>query len=52
MVADRRDNKGLSTPKGYTCRFQPQKVRYLRVTQTHNLANTGRHLVEVMAYEE
>ena len=52
MVADRRDNKELSTAEGYTCRFEPRPVRYLRVTQTHNSANTGRHLVEVMAFEE
>ena len=52
MVADKRDNKELSTAEGYTCRFEPRKARYLRVTQTHNSANAGRHLVEVMAYEE
>ena len=52
MAADRRENEELSTAKGYTCRFEPRKVRYLRVTQTYNAANTGRHLVEVMAYEE
>jgi hypothetical protein len=51
-VADRRDNKEFSTAKGYTCRFDPRKVRYIRVTQTANSANTGRHLVEVMAYKE
>ncbi len=51
-VADRRDNKEPSAAKGYTCRFDPRQVRYLRVTQTANSANTGRHLVEVMAYEE
>jgi hypothetical protein len=50
-VADRRDNTELSTAKGYTCRFDPRPVRYVRVTQTANSANTGRHLVEVMAYE-
>jgi len=52
MAADRRANKGLSTPKGYTCEFAPGKARYIRVTQTHNSANPGRHLVEVMAYEK
>jgi hypothetical protein len=51
-VADRRDNKELSTAKGYTCRFDPRPVRYIRVTQTTNSANTGRHLVEVMAFEK
>jgi len=50
-VADRRDNTQPSTAEGYTCRFNPHPVRYIRVTQTHNSANTGRHLVEVMAYE-
>jgi hypothetical protein len=52
LVADRRDNKAPSTAKGYSCRFEPREVRYIRVAQTHNSANTGRHLVEVMAYEE
>ncbi len=52
IVADRRDNKEPSTARGYTCRFAPRPVRHLRVTQTHNSANTGRHLVEVMAFPE
>lgn len=52
MLADRRDNKQLSTRQGVTCRFPPQPVRYLRVRVTHNSANTGRHLVEVMAFEQ
>ena len=52
MVADRRENKELSTRKGYTCRFEPRRARYLRVTQTYNSANSGRHLVEVMAYPQ
>ena len=52
VVADRRDNKELSTAKGYTCTFEPRPARYLRVTLTHNSANTGRHLVEVMAFAE
>jgi hypothetical protein len=51
-VADRRDNKELSTKSGYACRFDPRQVRYIRVTQTTNSANSGRHLVEVMAYEQ
>ncbi|MHC4117085.1 MAG: alpha-N-acetylglucosaminidase TIM-barrel domain-containing protein [Planctomycetota bacterium] len=51
-VADRRNNKEPSTSRGYTCKFKRHKVRYIRVTQTHNSANTGRHLVEVMAYEK
>jgi hypothetical protein len=52
IIADRRDNKEWSTAKGYTCRFRPRQVRYLRVRQTANSANSGRHLVEVMAYKE
>ena len=51
-AADRRDNKAPSTAKGYPCRFPPRPVRYIRVTQAHNSANTGRHLVEVMVYKE
>jgi len=51
-VADRRDNREPSTADGYTCTFEPREVRYLRVTQTHNSANSGRHLVEVMAFEK
>jgi hypothetical protein len=52
MVADRRDNTRPSTSAGYTCRFKQRLVRYIRITQTSNSANTGRHLVEVMAFEE
>jgi alpha-N-acetylglucosaminidase len=52
MLADRRDNKLVSTRQGITCRCTPRSVRYLRVTVTHNSANTGRHLVEVMAMEQ
>ena len=51
MVADWRDNQKPSTPDGYTCVFEPRSARYVRVTQTLNSANTGRHLVEVMVYE-
>ncbi len=51
MTADRRDHRELSTPRGITCRFPPRQARYLRVTVTHNSANSGHHLVEVMAYE-
>jgi alpha-N-acetylglucosaminidase len=51
-AADRRDNKELSTPAGHTCVFEPRKVRFIRVKMTGNSANTGRHLVEVMAYEK
>lgn len=49
IVADRRDNREPSTAEGYTCRFPPRSVRYIRIRQPHNSANTGRHLVEVMA---
>lgn len=52
MVADMKDNKELSTREGYACHFKPRPVRYIRVTQTHNSANSGRHLVEVMAFEK
>ena len=51
-VADRSDNTEPSTAKGYACHFTPQPLRYIRVTQAHNSANTGRHLVEVMAFSE
>ncbi len=51
-VADRRENKSLATKEGYTCRFESHPVRYIRITQTHHSANTGRHLVEVMAFKE
>jgi hypothetical protein len=50
MVADQLDNEELSTVEGYICPFDPRPTRYIRVTQPHNSANTGRHLVEVAAY--
>jgi alpha-N-acetylglucosaminidase len=52
LVADWRANKEPSTSEGHSCRFKPRPVRFIRVTQNHNSANTGRHLVEVMAYAE
>ncbi|MBN1589659.1 MAG: alpha-N-acetylglucosaminidase C-terminal domain-containing protein [Pirellulales bacterium] len=52
LVADRRDNRQPSTRQGHVCTFKPRPVRFIRVRLTHNSANTGRHLVEVMAYEE
>lgn len=52
LAADRRDNREPSVAEGYDCRFAPRAVRYLRITQTRNSANTGRHLVEVMAFAE
>jgi len=51
-VADMRKNKAPSTAQGYECKFKPRETRYIRVTQTGNSANTGRHLVEVMAFEK
>ncbi len=51
LVADLRANQQPSTPDGYSCHFPPRPARYVRVTQTHNSANSGRHLVEVMVYE-
>lgn len=52
LLSDRRSNSELSTAKGYTCEFPPQKIRYLRITQTSNSANTGRHLAEVLVFEK
>ncbi len=52
MAADRRDNRQPATAAGYTCRFEPRTARFVRVTQTTNSANSGRHLVEVMVYAE
>ena len=49
-LADFRENKKLSTIDGYDCRFDTKTVQYLRVTQTHSSANSGRHLIEVMAF--
>ena len=51
LLADRRDNTGPSTKAGYECKFKPVQIRHLRITMTANSANSGRHLVEVMAYE-
>jgi alpha-N-acetylglucosaminidase len=51
MLADRSTNIAPSTQDGYPCQFAPAEVRFLRVTMTANSANTGRHLVEVMAFE-
>lgn len=50
LVADHRDNKQPSTSQGIDCQFEPREVRYIRVNQTYNSANPGRHLVEVMAF--
>jgi len=51
-VADHRDEQVRATRAGTTCTFTPRSVRYLRVTIPDNSANTGRHLVEVMAFEQ
>jgi hypothetical protein len=50
MLADRRDNTLPSTRQGVTCTFAPVRARYLRVNVTRCSANSGRHLVEVMAF--
>ena len=52
VVADRRENREVAPKEGYVCRFEPRAARYLRITQTHNSANSGRHLVEVMAFAQ
>jgi alpha-N-acetylglucosaminidase len=49
-TADKQKPAALSTENGYVCEFAPQKIRHLRVTQTGNTANTGRHLVEVQVF--
>ncbi|MCF7732184.1 MAG: alpha-N-acetylglucosaminidase N-terminal domain-containing protein [Akkermansiaceae bacterium] len=43
--------KKPSTKAGHECTFTPRAIRYLRATQTANSTNSGRHLVEVMAFE-
>ncbi|WP_153557352.1 DUF1553 domain-containing protein [Roseimaritima sediminicola] len=50
LVADHRDNQRPSTAAGIRCEFEPRQVRFIRVNQTHNSANVGRHLVEVLAF--
>jgi alpha-N-acetylglucosaminidase len=50
-LAEQRADAAVSTSEGYECRFSPRDIRYLRIRQTHNSANTGRHLVEVLAFE-
>ncbi|MDR3234359.1 MAG: alpha-N-acetylglucosaminidase C-terminal domain-containing protein [Planctomycetaceae bacterium] len=52
ILCDKRTNKELSTAKGYVCEFPPQQIRFLRITQTSNSANAGRHLVEVLVFEK
>jgi hypothetical protein len=52
MLADLRGNRLPSGRDGYECRFPPREIRHLRIRPTSNSANTGRHLVEVMAFKE
>ena len=49
-VANYRKDHQPATREGVTTRFEPRPVRYIRVTLTHNSANTGRHVVEVLAF--
>ena len=51
-AADWRDNQRVSTRAGHNCEFAPRRARFVRVTQTANSANTGRHLVEVLVFPE
>jgi alpha-N-acetylglucosaminidase len=51
LAADLRANREQSKPGGYNVEFPQRLARYLRINQTGNSANSGRHLVEVMAYE-
>ncbi|HRZ99640.1 MAG TPA: alpha-N-acetylglucosaminidase C-terminal domain-containing protein, partial [Candidatus Paceibacterota bacterium] len=51
ILADQRSNQTASTSEGYRCSFSAQTIRYLRIRQTRNSANSGRHLVEVLAFE-
>jgi alpha-N-acetylglucosaminidase len=50
LAADYRGNPQRTRPEGVAASFAPRTARHLRVTITHNSANTGRHLVEVLAY--
>ena len=52
LVSDQRDNERPSSEDGYIWRFHPRPIRRIRVMQPRNSANTGRHLVEVMAFEQ
>ena len=51
-AADLRENTEPSTRTGMTCRFEPRPVRFIRIRVPRNSANTGRHLVEVMAFDK
>jgi hypothetical protein len=51
-LAERKDDDPAPASRaGTSFSFVARPVRYLRVTVTSNSANTGRHLVEVMAFE-
>jgi len=52
VLADRRDNREPSTRAGITLRVPARPARFLRVRVTSSSANTGRHLVEVEAFEK
>jgi hypothetical protein len=52
LAADYRGNPQRAVPEGTSVTFPPTTARYLRVTLTKNSANTGRHLVEVLAFGE
>lgn len=52
MLSDSRDNKLPMTKDGYLCSFEKRNIRYIRITMTKNSVNTGRHLVEVLAFGE
>ena len=51
-LSDQRESKKLSTIDGYELKCTRREIRFLRVTQAHNSANSGRHLIEVMAFEQ
>jgi alpha-N-acetylglucosaminidase len=51
-LADRKDNREPATRAGTTCEFPARPVRFLRVRMISSSANTGRHLVEVEAFEK
>jgi hypothetical protein len=51
-LAQRKDDDPAPASRaGTSSSFEARPVRYLRVTVTSNSANSGRHLVEVMAFE-
>jgi len=52
ILSDQRKNRKRSTINGYELKFPPREIRFLRVTQARNSANSGRHLIEVMAFAQ